>query len=137
MVIRVSKAIQRYAGKDIAVGESFDVHINNVKLLLAIGRIEPEPGEPGFIVRNVAASVAPALSVAVVVPETQLPEIPNTESHSDIQDSVSSKEIAEGSAGEAGDSVAEKKDEVAQIATTTATKKVAGTPGRKKKGAAA
>lgn len=40
MPARVSKVIHEYAGRQIKVGETFDVHEADVDLMLAIGRIE-------------------------------------------------------------------------------------------------
>lgn len=48
-MLRVSKVAQQYAGRDVAVGERFDVEEGHISLLLHLGRIEPEDGEPWYV----------------------------------------------------------------------------------------
>lgn len=45
---RTAKVAQEYRGKALKSGEKFDVEPQHVALLLAIGRIEPLEGEPGY-----------------------------------------------------------------------------------------
>jgi hypothetical protein len=56
---RVSKIAQEYAGRDVAVGEEFDVEEQHVPLLLSIGRIEPVEGEAGYVAREMTAGKQP------------------------------------------------------------------------------
>lgn len=49
---RMSRIAQEYSGRAVAVGERFEVEAQDVSLLLAIGRIEPEEGEAGYIRRE-------------------------------------------------------------------------------------
>lgn len=55
-MLRVSRVEQEYAGRAVAVGEQFDVEEGHVALLLHIGRIAPEKGEPGYVERALTAS---------------------------------------------------------------------------------
>lgn len=55
MIERTAKVAQEYAGRYIKVGETFEVEPQHVTLLLTIGRIEPEEGEPGYVSRDMAA----------------------------------------------------------------------------------
>lgn len=55
-MLRVSRVEQEYAGRSVAVGEQFDVEEGHVALLLHIGRIAPEKGEPGYVARALTAS---------------------------------------------------------------------------------
>lgn len=50
---RTSKVAHEYAGRQLTAGERFEVEPQHVVLLLAIGRIEPEEGEAGYIARDV------------------------------------------------------------------------------------
>lgn len=56
---RIAKVAQEYAGRQIGVGETFQVEAEHVYLLLTIGRIEPVEGESGYEVRDMTAG-APA-----------------------------------------------------------------------------
>lgn len=66
---RVAKIEQRYAARTVTVGESFDVHPNDVRVLLALGRIEPIQGEDGYVEPPslMQLSVLPADPVAPAV----------------------------------------------------------------------
>lgn len=55
-MLRVSKVEQEYAGRRVSVGERFDVEEAHVALLLHIGRIEPQRGDPGYVERAITAS---------------------------------------------------------------------------------
>jgi len=46
---RTAKIAQIYADRQIAPGETFAVEPKDVHLLLVLGRIEPERGEPGYV----------------------------------------------------------------------------------------
>jgi hypothetical protein len=46
---RISRMVQEYAGRLVYVGEGFEVEEAHVSLLLHLGRIEPEVGEPGYV----------------------------------------------------------------------------------------
>jgi hypothetical protein len=63
---RVAKIEQRYAARTVAVGESFDVHPSDVRVLLALGRIDPIQGEDGYVAPQVERRV-------VAAPEEPLP----------------------------------------------------------------
>jgi hypothetical protein len=54
-MIRVSKMVQQYAGRTVLVGEGFEVEEAHVALLLHLGRIDPEKGEPGYVERPINA----------------------------------------------------------------------------------
>ena len=41
--------VQEYAGRTVLIGEGFQVEEAHVALLLQLGRIEPEKGEPGYV----------------------------------------------------------------------------------------
>ena len=56
---RISAAPHEYAGRQYQVGDPFDCEAQDVALLLAIGRIAPEAGEPGYVDRDLTAA-APA-----------------------------------------------------------------------------
>jgi hypothetical protein len=45
---RTSKTDHEYGGRQLKPGDVFDVEPQHVELLLAIGRIEPVEGEPGY-----------------------------------------------------------------------------------------
>lgn len=49
MPTRISKTAHQYAGRDLSAGDQFDIEPQHVVLLLALGRIEPEKGEVGYI----------------------------------------------------------------------------------------
>lgn len=55
---RVAKVAQEYAGRQVDVGETFDVDQQDLELLIAIGRVEREDGDavPGFVKRDVVAT---------------------------------------------------------------------------------
>jgi hypothetical protein len=55
-MVRVSKVEQEYAGRAVAVGERFEVEEGHVALLLYIGRIEPQRGDPGYVEPAITAS---------------------------------------------------------------------------------
>lgn len=55
---RISKVAHEYAGRKLTVGEVFECAPRDVKLLLALGRIEPEEGEPGYVERDMTAGNA-------------------------------------------------------------------------------
>lgn len=46
---RIAKTAHEYAGRDLKPGDRFEVEAPHVPLLLALERIEPEEGEPGFV----------------------------------------------------------------------------------------
>lgn len=46
---RVSACEHEYDGRKLAVGEKFDVEPGHIGLLLLLGRIQPEEGEPGYV----------------------------------------------------------------------------------------
>jgi len=48
MVQRISRCEHEYAGVKLEAGDKFDVEPKHVGLLLLLGRIEPEEGEPGY-----------------------------------------------------------------------------------------
>lgn len=52
---RVSKVEHEYAGRRLKVGERFDCEPQHVAMMLAIGRVEPEEGEPGYVGRDLQA----------------------------------------------------------------------------------
>lgn len=52
---RTSKMNLRYAGRDIAAGATFDVHPNHIRILIALGRIEPAEGDHGYVAKPIAA----------------------------------------------------------------------------------
>jgi hypothetical protein len=57
---RISKAHHEYARQALAPGDEFEVESKDIPLLLAIGRIEPKRGEPGYLAASErAASVLP------------------------------------------------------------------------------
>lgn len=45
---RISKTDHEYAGRQLKAGERFECEAQHVGLLLTLGRIEPEVGEPGY-----------------------------------------------------------------------------------------
>lgn len=45
---RISKTDHEYAGVKLTAGDRFNVEPQDVRLLLVLGRIEPEEGEPGY-----------------------------------------------------------------------------------------
>ena len=49
MPVRISTVVQTYAGVPRTVGERFEVPAADVANLLALGRIQPEEGELGFV----------------------------------------------------------------------------------------
>lgn len=61
---RIAKIEQRYAARKVEVGETFDVHPSDVRVLLALGRIVPIQGEDGY--------VAPQAEPEVIVMPTEL-----------------------------------------------------------------
>lgn len=46
---RISKGSHEYAGKKLQAGEKFEVEPKHIGLLLTLGWIEPEEGEPGYV----------------------------------------------------------------------------------------
>jgi hypothetical protein len=52
---RTCKVALQYAGRDVGVGERFNVEAKDVELLLTIGWIEPEEGEEVYVTRDMAA----------------------------------------------------------------------------------
>ena len=52
---RISKIAHEYGGRHLTVGELFDADAKDIRLLLLLGRIEPEQGEPGFETRDLFA----------------------------------------------------------------------------------
>lgn len=52
---RTAKVATEYAGRKLSVGERFHVEPNHVGVLLIVGHIEPEEGEPGYVARDLAA----------------------------------------------------------------------------------
>jgi hypothetical protein len=52
---RTCKVALQYAGRDVDVGERFDVEPKDVELLLTIGWIEPEDGEAGYVTAHMEA----------------------------------------------------------------------------------
>lgn len=52
---RTAKVATEYAGRKLAVGDRFEVEPNHVGILLAVGHIEPENGEPGYVARDLSA----------------------------------------------------------------------------------
>lgn len=54
MIERISKIAHQYAGRELAVGDRFKVEPQDVNLLLALGRIEPVEGEPGYLSRQLS-----------------------------------------------------------------------------------
>ncbi len=55
---RIAKVAQEYAQRRISVGERFHVEQQHVDLLLRVGHIEPEEGEPGYVARDLQAGDA-------------------------------------------------------------------------------
>lgn len=53
---RISKTEHEYAGRRLSKGDMFHVEQQDIPLLLAIGRIEPEEGEEGYLTRDMRAS---------------------------------------------------------------------------------
>lgn len=56
---RISKVAHEYAGRQLKVGDAFDIEPDHVPLLLALGRIEPAECELGYVARDMSAG-APA-----------------------------------------------------------------------------
>lgn len=54
---RVAKVAQAYAGRDIRVGQAFEVEVDHVGILLTLGHIEPIEGESGYVARDLNADV--------------------------------------------------------------------------------
>jgi len=55
MPTRISKTTHEYAGRVLSKGDEFEVEQEHIPLLLAIGRIEPEEGEEGYLTRDMHA----------------------------------------------------------------------------------
>jgi hypothetical protein len=75
---RISKVEQRYAARTVGVGEPFDVHPNDVRVLLALGRIVPIRGEDGYVAMPAGAErntmTAPQITKAFDVALRAQPE---------------------------------------------------------------
>jgi hypothetical protein len=52
---RTSKTTHEYAGRVLSKGDMFECEQQDIPLLLAIGRIEPEEGEKGYQTRDMRA----------------------------------------------------------------------------------
>lgn len=65
---RIAKVAQEYAGRQVQVGEGFDVEPQDVVLLLTIGRIEPQDGDvlPGFMQRDMACDTPQGYATRVM-----------------------------------------------------------------------
>lgn len=57
-MIRICKVPHEYAGRQVEVGERFDVEPAHVELAVALGRVEREPDDivPGYVTRDMAAN---------------------------------------------------------------------------------
>jgi hypothetical protein len=66
---RIAKVEQEYAGRKVTVGERFEVEEGHVALLLEIGRIEPEEGEPGYVARELTADESPVYRTREMKPK--------------------------------------------------------------------
>lgn len=53
---RISASSHEYAGRQLAKGDPFECEAAHVTLLLALGRIVPEKGEPGYVEQAEAPS---------------------------------------------------------------------------------
>ncbi|HWJ40171.1 MAG TPA: hypothetical protein VNT29_03535 [Candidatus Limnocylindrales bacterium] len=53
---RICKVAHQYAGRDLQVGDRFDVEPEHIEIQLRLGRIEPEEGELGYVAREVNIS---------------------------------------------------------------------------------
>lgn len=65
---RIAKIEQRYAARKVEVGEAFEVHPSDVRVLLALGRIVPIQGEDGYVAPQAA-------SVVAVMPTEPIPPV--------------------------------------------------------------
>lgn len=52
---RTCKAPINYAGRDVSVGDRFEVEDKDVNLLLKTGHIDPAEGEEGYVARDMTA----------------------------------------------------------------------------------
>jgi hypothetical protein len=53
---RICKTPFEYAKRKLRPGERFDCEANDVRLLFHLGWIEPEPGERGYVPRDLTAA---------------------------------------------------------------------------------
>ncbi len=66
---RKSLTSHEYDGVDIHVGQVFHVNSEHVGLLLALGRIAPEPGEQGYVPRDSTAAAPAPYQTRDMAPE--------------------------------------------------------------------
>ncbi len=59
-VERVSICEHEYDGKKLAAGDKFGVEPKHIGLLLMLGRIRPEEGEPGYVPPQIDDEHVPA-----------------------------------------------------------------------------
>jgi hypothetical protein len=55
---RISKTHHEYARQALAPGDEFEAEAKHLPMLLALGRIEPEPGEAGYVAGAESARVS-------------------------------------------------------------------------------
>lgn len=52
---RISKVAHEYAGRQLSKGDEFECEQQDIPLMSALGRIEPEEGEEGYQTRDMRA----------------------------------------------------------------------------------
>ncbi len=101
MVQRTSKVEQRYGGQNVQAGGTIDVPEKDLRLMLALGRIEPVKGDKGYVAaaqpaaqpiekdmragagagyqtREMTAAVdAPQAATPVAIPDPVMPAAPD------------------------------------------------------------
>lgn len=70
---RTTKIPHEYWGKLLGVGEKFECEPEHVWLLLTMGRIEPEPGEEGYVAS--VKDAAPPAAESTAIPPAVIPQV--------------------------------------------------------------